>query len=273
MSVQAPPLAPAALPPVPVRGTVAEAWRLLRQYPRLVLLPMYAVQVPVALVSAVVTLLLYFTVFANEPVMSPADLIDGGASGPLFAFLAMTAFEGLFAQVARGATITGVAAAANNRPETLPRLLDPAFSKMGGLLVLVLVQFAILMFGAVTIVGLPFALYALLRLDLSIEAYLLENTRPMGALRRSWVILKGSLWRFLGAMFLSALLVVIPFVAISSLTALVFGGRTAQLVTIAVTTLVQAILVVPLLAFFTAVTTLFYLRVKVRHDARLAARI
>jgi hypothetical protein len=244
----------------------------MRRYPRLVLLPMFAVQAPIALVSATVTLVLYLTVFANEPVKTASDLIDGGASGPLFAFVAISAFEGLFAQVARGATILGVAAASRGREEPLSNLLDPAFTRMGGLLVVAIAPLALYLGLAVTIVGLVVVPYLALRLSLAMEAYLLDGVTPAAAFKRSWTVLSGSLWRLFGTLLFTVGVLMIPLVVVSSTSMLIAGGRTTQVVMTAAVTLIQGVLLVPLLAFFTSVTTLFYLRVKVRHDARLAAR-
>ncbi len=271
MSAQAPPAAP-VLPPVPIRGTIADAWRLMRRYPRLILLPMFAVQVPVAAVSASVTLVLYFTVFSGEPVKAASDLINAGPSGPLFAFLAVSAFEGLFAQVARGATILGTAAALRDRPEPLPNLLDPAFTRLGGLLILAIAPLLLFLGLAATIVGLVLVPYLVLRLGLVMEAYLLDGVTPAGAFRRSWTVLSGSLWRFFLTLLLAITALIVPLFVMSSFSLLIAGGRTTQLLATAAVTLIQGVLVVPMLAFFTAVTTLFYLRVKERHDARLAAR-
>lgn len=245
----------------------------MRRYPRLVLLPMLVVQLPVSVVSATVTLVLYLTVFSGEPVRTTSQLLDAGLSGPLFAFVATSAFEALFAQVARGATVVGVAAAVRDQAEPLPKLLDPAFTRMGGLIVLAVVPLALFAGLAATVIGVIFVPYLVLRFGLAMEAYLLDGVTPFQALRRSWWVLGGSLWRFLLTVVLSGLVLMIPLLLISSLSVAVAGGRTTQVVMTAAVTLCQGVLLVPLLSFFTAVTTLFYLRVKVVHDGRLAARI
>ncbi len=272
MTIQARPTGVAVLPPVPVRGTIAEAWRLTRTYPRLVLLPMYVIQVPVAVVSAVINLVLYLTVFSDKGIESASALTAQGLDAVLFASLALAAFDLLFSQVARGATVVGVTAAVAGRPEPLTQLLDPAFTRMGGLLLLALVPIALLAGGLVTIVGTPIAVYAVLRMALATEAYMLEKGSPSRALRRSWNVLSGSMWRFLGALLLTFLMVLVPVLLIVSLPAITWGGRTNQLILLAILTVLQSALAAPFLAFLTAVTTVFYLRVKVRHDARTAAR-
>lgn len=275
MTVEAPPppVRAAGTPPVPVKGTVAQAWRLLRSHPRQTLLPMFAVQAPVAVITAVVTLVLYFTAFRDEPVRTPSELLDAGVSGPLFAFLALSAFQALFSQVARGATIVGVAAASRGRDEPLAQLLDPAFTHMGGLLILAIIPIAMLLGLAATVVGLVIAPYLLLRLGLAVEAYMLDGVTPMRSFGQSWRRLSGSMWRFLATMLVAVAVIGLPLVLASSLGSIAAGGRDAQVVVLAVATFIQDLLVVPLLAFFTAVTAVFYLELKARQDGRFTARI
>lgn len=262
-----PPAPPARQPSprVPVLATVREALLLIRDFPRETLAPMFAVEAPVALISALVTAILYVTVFRNEPVHAAGELLDKGAGGPLFAFLAVTAFELLFAQVARGATIVGVAAARRGEHLPLAQLLDPAFTRMGGLLMLAVVTSIIGVVGvalSVTIIGALLAIFIFIRWAVAFETYMLEGQRVFGALAESWARMRGSMLRYLGVLLVSLGVVVLPFFAISMLQLAVGGSRSQEIATTAVVTALQGILVVPLLAFLTAVTTVFYFNLK-----------
>jgi hypothetical protein len=70
--------------------------------------------------------------------------------------------------------------------------------------------------------------------------------------------------RYLGVLLVSFGLVLLPFVAISLLELAIGGSRSAEVATTAVVTALQGILVVPLLVFLTAVTTVFYFNLKER---------
>lgn len=267
MTLPSSPPQPGAPPRVPVFATVREALRLMREYPRETMLPMFAIQAPVAIVSAIVTAVLYVTVFADDPVRQAGDLVSDGSGGPLFAFLAVTAFEVLFAQVARGATIVGVAAARRGEHRALAALLDPAFTRMGGLLALAVITTAVAAAGAVvaiTIIGAVIAIFIFIRWAVVFESYMLEERRVFESLGASWRLMQGSMLRYLGVLLVSFGLVLLPFVAISLLELAIGGSRSAEVATTAVVTALQGILVVPLLVFLTAVTTVFYFNLKER---------
>jgi hypothetical protein len=252
---------------VPVFATVREAWRLMRAYPAQTLLPMFVIEVPVALLTALVTALLYVSVFADEPVRSGADILALADGGPLFAFLALTAFEILFAQVARGATIVGVAAARQGDRRPLSQLLDPAFTRMGGLLALAIITSAVAALSVVlsiTIIGALIAIFVFIRWAIAFEAFILEERTVFNALGTSWLMMQGNMLRYLGVLLVSFAAALFPFVAISLLELLVGGSRTAEVATTAIVTALQGILVVPILVFLTAVTTVFYFNLKER---------
>jgi hypothetical protein len=231
------------------------------------MLPMLTVQAPVSLVSAVVTATLYMTAFRDEPIRNASDMLSDGPSGPLFAFLVMTAFEGLFAQVARGATVVSLVAVASGRPKSVTESLDPAFTRLGGLLVLALIPPIAVVFGVITVVGLVILPYLVLRIGVAFEAYIVEEIGPWAALGRSWRLTSRSVLRLLAVLILTFMTIVLPLLIISSLGVVVQGGRTSQIATTALVTFVQGILAVPVLAFATATTALFYLKLRARLNA------
>lgn len=267
---------PAAAPaagPVPVVGTVRQAWQLIVSFPRQTLLPMFAIEVTVACISAVVTAILYLTTFDGQNVWLPGDAVTGRA-GPVFAYFALGAFELLFAQVARGATVIAVAEAHAGRRVPLPELLDPAFTRMGGLLALAIVTYGIIFLGivlSVTIIGALIALFIFVRWSLVFEVFMLDGASVGGALAGSWAMMRGSMLRYLGVLLVAFGLALLPLVGISLLQLAVGGGHDTAVIVTAIVTAAQGVLVVPLLVFFTAVTTLFYLGLKERKEASYSA--
>lgn len=257
---------PAPLAAVPVLGTVREAWRLIVAFPRQTLLPMFAIEAPVACISAVITAVLYLTAFHDRDVWLPGDPVSG-RGGLVFAYFAIAAFELLFAQVARGATVMGVAAARSGRRPPLAQLLDPAFTRMGGLLALAIATYAVLFLGVVlsiTIIGAVIALFVFLRWSVVFEVFMLEEQRVMASLGASWRLMSRNMLRYLGVLLVSFGMALLPLVGISLLQLAVGGGRDTVVVATAAVTIAQGVLIVPILVFLTAVTTVFYFNIKER---------
>ena len=103
------------------------------------MLPLAVIQFPLALAVAVLTIGLYLTAFEDQPVEAMQDAVTAGTGAPLFLFLATTAAQALFSQVARGAAILSIAGEINHRPLSLTGALDPAFTRMGALLALAVI--------------------------------------------------------------------------------------------------------------------------------------
>ena len=261
--------APPALPGI--RNTVATAMRLVWRQPRQTMLPLAVIEVPVTLAVALLTVTLYLTAFKDQPVEAMQDAVTAGAGAPLFLFLATTAGQALFAQVARGAAILSIAGVINHRPLPLTGALDPAFTRMGALLALALIVGAGIVLAFISIVGLVLLPYVAVRVAICFEAMMLEGISPWAAIKRSWVLTSGNVLRLLAIILLSALVIVGPLLVISILGAIIGGGRTARVLETGVYIFAQGVLVVPLVAFLTATTTVYYLTIKANQDERRTA--
>jgi hypothetical protein len=256
--------------PPRVRRTFADAFRLVLAFPRTTLAPVFVVQVSVALATATAIVVLYATLFRDKPVVHPADVYVDGDREQQFWFTVLVAVEIVFAQVARGAAIIAVAGAARGRPLDVKAALDPAFTRLGGLLLIVL----FLAMGAgvlvLTIVGIPIALYLAVRLALVFDCFMLEGHPPLAAFGRAWRIAAGRMLALTGAI-CSGLLAVLPvFIFGSALTTVSGAGRTSDVLLIAFSGVLQSALVVPAIGCFTAITTLFYLNLKANEHGRYA---
>lgn len=261
-----------AAPPLPgVRQTIGDALRLVWRRPRETMLPILAIQLPVSLAVSAITVVLYLTAFRSEPVEGMQDAFAGGRGAPLFLFLATTAGQALFAQVARGAAIVSIAATVSGAPAPLTAALDPAFTRMGALLALVLIIGVAVVLAFLSIVGLVLLPYLAIRAALCFEALMIDGLSPVAAIRRSWALTHRNVLRLLGVVLLSAAVVTLPLLAISALGAATGGSRSERVVETGLYLFAQGILVIPLVAFLTATTTLYYLTIRASKDDRRTA--
>lgn len=240
---------------LPARQVIATAWNLVTSRPREVMGPVAVVQVPAAIAAAAITAGMLLTVFANEP-------LNATRGGQLALALMVSAGEALFAQVARGAAIVSIAGVLQGRPVSLTGALDPAFTRMGGLFALALIVTAGVAVAAVSIVGLLVLPYLAIRFALAFEAFMLEERGALPALGRSWTMMRGHMLRMLGVIALTLLIVIGPLAMLSLLGGAVGGSRTTQVLAEAGVSVAQGILLVPLVAFVTATTTVFYLNLR-----------
>jgi len=240
---------------LPARRVIATAWDLVTTRPKEVLLPVAAVEVPVTIVAALVVAVALSTALKDVA-------LDAQDRTYVALLLIVGAGQALFAQVAHGAAIVSIAGVLRGRPVSLPEALDPPFTRMGGLLALLVILATMAVLLALTIIGLVLLPYLVVRLALAHQAFMLEGRSPLAALGRSWALMQGHMLRMLGVMLLTLLIFLGPAVLISALDSLVVGSRDAQVALQAVVSVVQGVLAVPLVAFASATTTVFYLNLE-----------
>lgn len=267
---EAPPFIYAGTPPQ-VRRTVGDAFRLVARNPANVLGPLFVIQLPIACITAGTTAVLYLTAFSDREVVAPADILSQGDRQQLFTWIVAAAVDGLFALVARGATIVAIAGVARGRPGTLTAALDPAFTRLGGLILLILIIGAGSAALFASVIGIPILILLAIRLGLAFDTFMLEGRMPLSAIGASWNITSGHTLRLAGAMILGLLAIAPVIVFASALAGITGEGRTAEVITIALIGIVQTAILMPAVAVFTAVTTLFYLNLKANADARPTA--
>lgn len=242
--------------PIPVQATIRAALRVVTGHPRHILPPVAAVELPVVILAAVVTVAASLTWLKDEPL----DPLEPGATKTLFLFLVTTGALLIFSQVARCAAVGAVAGVVRKQPISLTAALDPAFSRMGGLIAITLTHLAIYSLIVIPVVGWVAAPYLALRVALSFEAFMLEGGGAVQAIRRSWALTQGRLIRLIGVILLSALFLVGPALILSVLGLAVGGSRTQQVIMDGFYQVAQGVLIVPVVAFMSATTTLFYLQ-------------
>jgi hypothetical protein len=247
---------------VPVRATVAEAWRLMLKVPRAVVLPSLVVQLPVAAVLAIVTAWLFLGLYAEEPFILVGEITSETHRGVAFALVAITAIQVLFGQVARAATIVAVAAAASGSPRPLAQVLDPAFTRMGAIITQTVVLAAVGAALLLSLVGVILFPYIAGRLAVSTEIMMLEGQRPLQALVGSWRMTARRVIRLLSVLLLVALISAGPLIIASLLGLFIGGTRTEQVLWASAMMVVQAAIALPAVALITAAITLFYLKAR-----------
>jgi hypothetical protein len=252
-----------------VRRTFADGFRLVIEYPRQTLGPMLVILVPVGMVTAVALAAVYLTVFDDRDLPTIFDF--KGDRSELFVLLILYGVELFFTVIAVGATIVSAAACARRSPIPLVEALDPAFTKIGKLLVIAIAIYLGLVFLIASIIGIPVALYLLVRLALSGQGYMLEGGGIREAFTQSWHRTRGHM-RSLGALLILAALSFFGSLAVVGMIGVVQpGGRTAEIVTIAGVSILQSVVLIPVEAAIVAMMTLFYLNAKAQtHDVTTA---
>ncbi|MFQ5381971.1 MAG: hypothetical protein ACE5EF_10165 [Dehalococcoidia bacterium] len=237
-------------------ATVRAAGGLVLRGPREILLPVAAIHIPLSVILASITLLASFTILRGEPL----DPLAEDATRTLFLFLSTVGAWILFSQVARAAAVRAVAGVWREEDLSLPETLDPAFTRMGGLIALALLLFAVAAIAVIPFAGWILAPYLTLRMSLAFDALILEDVPPFQAVRRSWELTRGRLLRLLGVLGLGSLSLLLPLAVLSLLGLAVTGSRTQQILAGAGYSITQGILTIPVVAFITACGTTFYLQ-------------
>lgn len=254
--------------PPSIGGTLADAWSLLRAAPRVTLGPLLAVQGAVALATAAVTAMLFAVVFPDEPVVAPAAFLDARATGLRFALAVLNAAGVLFAQVARAGTIVGTAASRRKETLSLAQALDPAFTRMGGLLVLAVLVATVSFALALTLVGIALLPFVAARIGLAAEALVLEERDAFAALGRSWEVTRRRTLRTLGLLVAVALPVVPVLLVLARLRTVATDDRPAAIAFVAIAHVVEATALAPFLAYATVATTLYFLKLRTATTGR-----
>ena len=265
---------PPALPPYQSRrDDDAALWlrtiNLMRKNPRATLLPLAVTQAPFALATAAVFFYLFYGPYPNAQFDTLNWLVE--APGGLRLTMALLAAgQSLFTLVGAAATMVAVDALSKGKPLGLPQALDPAFSRMGGLLVFGIV-FSLLVL--VSAIGLIVFLYFVARWGLAIQAHVLDGKSIPGAFGSSWRLMRGRMMSFL-ALLLTAiplgLLLLFGSSFIFEAIASPFGTnptRTTELLFRSLAMFVLILTFIPVAAYLATSTTLFHLSARETSDA------
>lgn len=261
---------PPVMPPPTFAAPVApslyrQAWRIVRTNRRETMLPLLFTEFPVAIALAIATFVLYHEIYPDIQFGTVSEIAEDPA-GLLLSLLVMNGVYWLFSLVGLAATAFAANGIIAGKPVGLAASLDPAFTRMGGLLGLGFTYYGFLIILAFGIIP---VLFFIIRFGLALHAFIIDG-QPLGqALRTSWSLLRRRMLKFTGmllvlsAIAFGAMLAVV--LVLSLITAPFIGtepSRTDELVIISALIAGAGIAVVPLGAFMITTMTLYYLREK-----------
>ncbi|MGE3076827.1 MAG: hypothetical protein AB7N24_07705 [Dehalococcoidia bacterium] len=238
--------------------------RLVRGNPLATMLPLTVVQIPLGIIGAAVYFYLYHDAYPEADFES-FNRFEDSPSGLILALVLMTAVYLLFSLVGAAATIVAVRTILEKKPARLTESLDPAFTRMGGLLLLGSLFYLMFLASAA---GIVVVLYLIVRWGLAVHVHVLEGTSVTGSLGTSWRMLRGRMWRFIGVVLTAVPLGVALFFGASIIVAVALSpfsvdpGRTTNLVAQSLGILVLGMVAVPTGAYLAAATTIFYVSAK-----------
>jgi hypothetical protein len=242
---------------------------LMRKHPSRTLLPLVVTQLPFAVATAVAFFYLFYKAYPTAE-FETFDWLSEAPGGLRLTMFLLGGAQSLFSLVGGAATMIAVDALHRSKPLTLAQALDPAFTRMGGLLLLGVLLNALLI---ATFIGLIVFVYFIVRLGVMLQTYVLEQRSVAGAFTESWRLMRGRMFKFL-----AVLITAVPFaVGFLFVTSLVFGivaapfdsdsSRTAALAVQSAALFVVIASLIPVAAYLATSTTIFYLSAREAADA------
>ena len=245
------------------------------------MLPMAAVQIPLTILGAGVPWVLYETAYSGQANPFDADSIRDGPRGLLFGLILVASAWTMFLIIGFAATMVAARDARKGTHRSLPELLDPAFTRLGGLFQLGLLTIALVfcvLLSSITILGPLFLLFVGMRIALVFHAYVLDEEKAGVAIISSWQLMRGNVVRYMGLLlgtvptilallffsFMALVIISLPF-------SLLGDSRHVVLAASAAGTVAMGIFAVPILTYFTTATTVFYLTLREGPNARTSA--
>jgi hypothetical protein len=194
----------------------------------------------------------------------------GDAPGGLRLTMALLgAGQSLFSLVGAAGTMVAVEALSKGKPLGLAQSLDPAFTRMGGLLVFGAVFNVLIL---VSFIGLIVFLYFIARWGLAIQAHVLDGRSILGSFGLSWRLMRGRMMRFLALLLTAIPLALLLLLGTSFLFGVIaspFGtepSRTTELLFQSIALFVVILTFIPVAAYLATSTTLFYLSARDESD-------
>lgn len=250
-------------------ATWRQAYRLINDDRRALLMPLAVTQLPAALLSAVALFVLLWRIFPEVDYQGLPQA-DEQPRNYLLGILLISGAYWMFTLIGVAGTIVATRAIIAGEPISLSASLDPGFTRLGGLLVLGAILLGLVI---ATLFGLIVLLYVLWRFGLVLQQYVLGESGPYGALGKSWLLLRGRMLRFAGMLLtllpLSIAVVAAGFFAggvIALPLTLLEPSRVVDLAGMSVVGVALGPFAVLVSAYVAVATTLFYLQVRAEAD-------
>jgi len=234
------------------------------------MLPLVVTQAPLAAGAAIAWAVLFLNAFPEADHTRFTD----PPRGLVLSLVLTAAVYALFTFIGLAATVASANAVITGKPIGLAAALDPAFTRMGG--VLLLGGFiALITFSAITliltVIGAALMFYILLRYSLAFHVFTIEAASPGAALRGSWQMMRGNMLRILTIVAGAAAFGAVAFFAgllITGIAATPFvtsdPSRQTEVIFVAISIAALGVSVVPVGAFIATSTTLFYINERKR---------
>lgn len=257
---------PAARENPAIWGTVRETWGLLRAHPRALILPFALIFSPFVVLNAVAIAVAYLTRFEDVE-YSQTVLLSPPEGEPLALSLTLAALGLPFAMVATAATALAAHAVVSGNPLRLTEALDPAFTRLFGLVGVFVIAAMLPALIVGTLFAAPIGIYVLLRLGLAVPAFIIEGKSASQAVARSWSVQKGNLLRFAAILvtFATTAMVAVLIASVPLSIPLAFidtDSRERLIVADAIASIVGGLITLPAAAGLAVLITLFYLKVR-----------
>ena len=227
------------LHPLDLGGIANETIRLYREHFLSLVAIVAIVQVIIAILVAIVVHLILH-----------GNVVLGVIAGLVTGVLTLIGIE-----VQSGALTVSLADDYLGRPITVQRALSAAVDRIGSLVGTSLLVGVLVGLMAITVIGIPFAIYFGIRWVFIAQVVMLENRAGTAAMQRSGQLVQGFWWRTFGILLLVGIIIGV----ISDILTLPFG----QNVSGDIVRLVVQIILTPIAA---AVATLLYFDMRVRKE-------
>ena len=191
---------------------VSDTWRIYKDNFWKIVGISALVQIPAIIIVAVMVLVLAGTGMASgffdEPNPDPAVFFSGSFLALLVVFtgVLMAAFAVMFI-VMEGAVTHAVCQQYVWQPISVKLAFRRVFRRFWPMLGAILIAFLAVFLMAITIIGIPFAIYFGLRWYFVLQVSLLEDASPVEALRGSSELVEGNWWRVLGITFVLSFII------------------------------------------------------------------
>ncbi len=239
-----------SLRPLGASDMFAAAWQLYRQN----FVPLVAIVAIVQVIVAVLLALVGISTASTAANPTGGHIVVSAIVGLLtFVFTILATF------VQSGALTLAIGDDYIGQPITVERAYSATIARLGALIGTSLLVGLLLLLMAITVIGIPFAIWLGIRWAFIAQVVMLENLGGASAMSRSSQLVAGSWWRTFGILILLVIVVAI----VSAVTSAVFVGIFGSGLLAGIARLIIQILLAP---FYSAVVTLLYFDLRVRKE-------
>ena len=193
------------LPPKTLGQILSQAWDIYRANAAKLLTIVAIVVVPLSLISAILTGVIFEPEVVRTGVVVRVDELGRSFLGNLFVGAIAGLISVLIAAMLQAATARAAALAVIGDPVDVETSYRYGFRRLGSV-ILISVLVGLIVFVGFLLLFVPGIIF-LVFLSVAIPALIVEDRRGTDALGRSWNLVQGDFWHALGVIFVAAILV------------------------------------------------------------------